>query len=61
MGHSLRLLDKKKQQSALTMTAKAVETTPKVETRLFGLSIPDLTIPPAPGVTNDDQYQAQVS
>lgn len=61
MGHSLRLLDKKKRQSTLNMTAKAVETTPKVETRLLGLSIPDLMIPPAPGVTNDDQYQTQVS
>lgn len=61
MGHSLRLLDKKKRQSTLNMTAKAVETTPKVETKLLGLSIPDFMIPPAPGVTNDDQYQAQVS
>ena len=42
MGHSLRLLDKKKRQPALKMTARAVEETPQVETRLLGLSIPEL-------------------
>lgn len=70
MGHSLRLLDKKKRQSTLKMTAKAVETTPNVDINILrrnGMLLgeggwngdPDLAPPPT--VTNDEQYQNYVS